>query len=608
MADTINNNVSTTTTPNGENVVEPTKTIDLSSIMAAQQAKKEEQNKSTPTPTEEKESSPLEQLLKQQKEQGMGMVVNDSEFQEHEPKKQFKNPVDSEIRKENAQKAIQEYDDKLAKRSAVVLIRRPTNAAEYAEVEDELDALYFDEDGTPKFNYYREDVTGEKIPLKPRFFVIRTPEYGPYNEETEKLYSEGKTPAEVLGKRTVSETEHVSEATASEPETTTNGEEESAEKRKIVQILIDKTGYGNQQIEFTDDEKKTIYESEEILLTSVRKLDVKSLRINTRTDKDTEKKIRSFQETARSHQLSDSHADVTFVNSGFHAQMTGMNYGELTDAAVDPDMIDFDRMNKQATVIYNHMTNMSRPQFADYDDFLKNFAYADLDMALYGLYVATMPSLQTLGLTCGRQTCQNRFNQNFHTRELLQFDRCTEKYLNRFRTIINANPSEWNTVLNESPLFNTTLIELPTSKYCIEFGPITLYDYLYKVLPIGNEETFKATFGDNPSMHVLENLESIPAIRQIMIPDGTGGYDPYDSLKDLMDILASVSTDEIKIIRSMTRYILADSICYFGLKNVTCPKCGTPTEYVPVDVGTLVFQEHERLQNTTIDVTKWHLI
>ena len=75
-----------------------------------------------------------------------------------------------------------------------------------------------------------------------------------------------------------------------------------------------------------------------------------------------------------------------------------------------------------------------------------------------------------------------------------------------------------------------------------------------------------------------------------------------------MDILASVSTDEIKIVRSMTRYILADSICYFGLKNIKCPKCGTPTEYVPVDIGTLVFQEHERLQNTTIDVTKWHLI
>ena len=109
-------------------------------------------------------------------------------------------------------------------------------------------------------------------------------------------------------------------------------------------------------------------------------------------------------------------------------------------------------------------------------------------------------------------------------------------------------------------------------------------------------------------MHVLENLESIPAVRQILVPDGEGGYDAYDSLKDLMDIMASVTTDEIKIIRSMTRYILADVAYVFGLKNIKCPKCGAPTEFVPVDVGTLVFQEHERLMNTTIDVTKWHLI
>ena len=602
-------NVSTTKA-NAENAVEPTKTIDLSAIMAAQQAKKEEQTKVTePAPVEEKAESPLAQLLKKQQEEGTGMVVNDNEFQDKEPEKQFKNPVDSEIRKENAERTLKEYDDKLTKRSALVLINRPQNPADYAELESEMDALEFDDEGHPYFNYYKEDATGEKIPLKPRFFIIRTPEYGPYDKKTEELYSQGKTPAEVLGNTSVkqsTESNTIQEASTTTPAQDTNST--SDEKKQIVQILIDKTGYGSQRIDFTDEEKKTIYESEEILLTSVRKLDLKSIRINTRTDKDSEKKIRSFQETARNHQLSDSHADVTFVNSGFHAQMTGMNYGELSDAAIDPDMIDFDRMNKQATVIYNHMTNMSRPPFESYDDFLKNFAYADLDMALYGLYVATMPSLQTLGLTCGRQDCQNRFNQNFHTRELLQFDRCTETYLNRFRTIINSKPQEWNAVLNDAPLFNTTLIELPESKYCVEFGPITLYDYLYKVLPIGNEETFRATFGDNPSMHILENMESIPAIRQIMVPDGEGGYDPYDSLKDLMDILASVSTDEIKIIRSMTRYILADSICYFGLKNIKCPKCGTPTEYVPVDIGTLVFQEHERLQNTTIDVTKWHLI
>lgn len=619
--------ISGTTRPDAENVVEPSKTIDLASIMFSQQKAKEEQKAEPVEEKQEPELSPLEKLRKSQEEHGLGMEITQGSFEEKTPTKEFRNPIDSDVRRENAEKAIAESDEKLTKRSAVVLIRQPGKnadsdakaSAEYAEAEIELDSLEFDANGKPYFNYFQEDAEGNKTPLTPKYFIIRTPEYGPYDPKTEKLYAEGKTPKEVQAilkadgtptdtKEQPSGSEGSAESTSASVSTDGDETEEDARKKKIVQVLIDKTGYGTAPIEFTDEEKKEIYESEEILLTSVRKLDVKSLRINSKKDKEATDKVRSFQETARNHQLSDSHADVTFVCSGFHAQMTGMNYGELTDAAVDPDGIDFDRMNKQLTVVYNHMTNMSRPPFEDYDDFLKNFAYADLEMALYGLYVATMPSLQSLGLTCGRRDCQNRFNQNFHTRELIQFDRSTETYLNRFRKIINAAPTEYNTLLEECPLNNTTIIELPTSKYCVEFGPITLYDYLYKVLPIGDEQVFKATFGENPSMHVLENLESIPAVRQILVPDGEGGYDAYDSLKDLMDIMASVTTDEIKIIRSMTRYILADVAYVFGLKNIKCPKCGAPTEFVPVDVGTLVFQEHERLMNTTIDVTKWHLI
>lgn len=563
------------------------------------------QNKPQP-PVQKK--SPLEEALAKREEMGgTGMIVDNSTFQEKEEPEVIRSAAFTTEREEAFKKSIEDSDERLEVRKHVVLIQRPTKPKHYVELENELDAVKFDDNGKAYFDYYEEDANGNRKPLKPKWFVIRTEEYGPFKNETESEFSLGKTPAEVFGKKSETKAENTGdskEETTSE-ETEESEEDASEEHSKLVQVLIDKTGYGISHIDFTNEERQKLAESDEILVTSVQKLDVKSLKIKGKNDNAPK---RSFQQTAREHQLSDSHANVVFPISGFHAQMFGMSYGELTDVSVDPDSVDFDAMYKQITVVYNKMKNVSGREFENIDDFMKNFAYADLDMALYGLYVATFPEMQSMSLECGKASCKASFQHQYRTRELLRFNRCTDTWLDRFRKLISCAPYEYLDIQDNSPLNSTSFIEMPGSKYVIEFGPITLYEYLYNVLPIGNEESFRRMFGDNPSMSVLENLECIPAVRRILVPDGSGEYEEYTDLENMLNILGSLSLDEIKLVRSLTRSILIDCIPQFGLEKIQCPKCGTKTSFIQVNVGSLVFRAHEQLQNTTVDVKKWRLI
>lgn len=551
-----------------------------------------------------KKLSPLEEAIARKTQLGTGMVVDNDKFQEKEEPQVIQSAAFSDDRKNAIEETIKESDKRLEIRKRVVLVKRPTEQKDYIEIENELDAVCIDENGKAYFDYFTEDVDGTKIPLTPKWFVIRTEEYGPFTNETESEFSLGKTPAEVFGKKTSEKTDETAEDNDADNGETTP-EDENEEHTKLVQILIDKTGYGINHIDFSDEERQKIVESDEILVTSVQKLDLKSIRIN---DKKGTAPQRSFQQTAREQQLSDSHVNCVFPISGFHAQMFGMSYGELTDVSIDPDNVDFDAAYKQITVIYNKMKNVSGDTFENIDDFMKNFAYADLDMALYGLYVATFPEMQTMSLECGKASCKASFQHPYHTRELLRFERCTDTYLDRFRKLITCTPFEYKTIQEESPLHNTNLIEMPGSKYVIEFGPISVYEYLYNVLPIGNEESFRNMFGDNPSTAILENLECVPAIRRILIPDGNGGYDEYSDLKNMLNILGSLSLNEIKLVKSLTRSILVDCIPQFGLEKIQCPKCGTKTSFISVNISSLVFRAHEQLLNTTVDVKKWRLI
>ena len=374
------------------------------------------------------------------------------------------------------------------------------------------------------------------------------------------------------------------------------------EEKKLVQILIDKTGYGKKPIEFSENEKKEIYEADQILLTSTKKFDIASIKINV-NDPDAPKK--TFRQTAVEHQLSDSHTSVAFPLSGFHGQVSGMSYGEMRDLCLDPDMIGFNNVRKQISTFYNKLKNISCQPFKDLDDFMKHFAFNDFNMGLYALYVSTFPEMQGITLTCGNKKCNREFEHHFNTRSIIQFNHCPDAWLTRYKELVSASPYDYERLAKEAPVNNITYIQLPYCRYVVGVGVVTLYDYLYKLIPVNDPNEFRRLFGENPDRDSVNYLSTCMYVREILVPDGQGGWDRYEDLKDVLAILNSLQPDEVKIVTSLAEDIKYKSEPFIGVENVECPNCGAKTRLVPLDVSNLLFLARETLQNTTVDVSKW---
>ena len=574
--------------------------IDLASYMTAAKANKEETKAPEKVATETapvEEKSPLDQMLEKQKTEGRGMAIDKDTYKAEEETKELRNPIDSVEREEGIKARMEEEDQKLINRKAVVLIRRPQNPAEYARVEYELENLKYDSEGKPYWDLKDTDNLGNEISDTPQYFVIRTAEYGEYDRDTEALYSLGKTPEEVMKLK-----ENGSLAKQLEDDTFEEPSDKIEEEKKLVQILIDKTGYGKKPIEFSENEKKEIYEADQILLTSTKKFDIASIKINV-NDPDAPKK--TFQQTAVEHQLSDSHTSVAFPLSGFHGQVSGMSYGEMRDLCLDPDMIGFNNVRKQISTFYNKLKNISCQPFKDLDDFMKHFAFNDFNMGLYALYVSTFPEMQGITLTCGNKKCNREFEHHFNTRSIIQFNHCPDAWLTRYKELVSASPYDYERLAKEAPVNNITYIQLPYCRYVVGVGVVTLYDYLYKLIPVNDPNEFRRLFGENPDRDSVNYLSTCMYVREILVPDGQGGWDRYEDLKDVLAILNSLQPDEVKIVTSLAEDIKYKSEPFIGVENVECPNCGAKTRLVPLDVSNLLFLARETLQNTTVDVSKW---
>ena len=107
--------------------------IDLASYMTAAKANKEETKAPEKVATETapvEEKSPLDQMLEKQKTEGRGMAIDKDTYKAEEETKELRNPIDSVEREEGIKARMEEEDQKLINRKAVVLIRRPQNPAE----------------------------------------------------------------------------------------------------------------------------------------------------------------------------------------------------------------------------------------------------------------------------------------------------------------------------------------------------------------------------------------------------------------------------------------------------------------------------------------------
>jgi hypothetical protein len=554
--------------------------MDLNSLFEKNTEETPEEKANIVKPKAEKPLSPLEQMRQAQNKRGLGAIVSKADLEE----KPLKHSVfEDEERIEEFEARKQELDESFEKRKYVTVIKHPQNEADFAKMMLELDSVKINDDGTASINYTDKD--GNL--LEPEFIRLR-------KEGDEAFDIKGASRPNNTNVQKSSEGSKSEDASSDESKT--NDEKDNAEDeemKKTVQILIDKTGLGTDFI-LNDIEKQKVIEADEIKLTEIEFVDIESVIKN--------KSNKSFQESISEYQLSSSKTTICFPASGFRAQMKGLTYGEMSDIALSMDNVTFDQYYKRLSIIYNKLTNLNIAPFESFTDFLKGFAYVDIPMALYGLYVATQSETQTIQLRCGVQTCEKGFSWTFNTRSVIRLEKCTPKFLEKMKEIATAPAVEYDNIRKNSAVLNSKYVRLPNSKFVVEMGIISAYDFLYNFIPVLDEDNFKKSFGENVSEIYKNNILFLTTVKSIMIPNKDGTYTTCNGYKEILDAIYNIDPSDFKILAAITNKFAGEYNSYFSFGDVTCPHCGNVTHDLNMTMDELVFQTFQQLLSTNVNV------
>lgn len=369
---------------------------------------------------------------------------------------------------------------------------------------------------------------------------------------------------------------------------------ENAAKQEIVNIIIDKTGLGG-DFKFDDEEKDKIINSNIIRLKEVEEVDLKSIKIK--------KKQKSFIESVNEFQLAGSKVPVVFPASRFRAEMTGLSFGEMGDISLNSENVTVDQVRKKLTVIYNKMVNPSIGKFESFEDFLRKFSYMDIDIAVYGLVVASFPEVDDIPLTCNDPKCGKSFSHKFSPRTLIRFNKAHEKFLSAMKEVIECPAEDAVKLSEESPTRSHKRIKLPYSGIIVEIGFASSYEYLYTIIDNLLGDKFAENHPDDVNGILQLNSTLLSLIRTVYVPDGDE-YVEYDEFEDMINVLYHIKPEEVAILSSLLSKFTESYTVEFELTDIVCPHCGTKTESIPLDVNYLVFLKYQRLMSTEIDIDR----
>lgn len=525
-------------------------------------SKRETKNVKEETP--KKEESPLDKLMKERENEIKGEVYSNELLDKLSDKGPTKDIIHNDERMKDFQKAIDELDETTKKRNAVVLKKQPSDdeGLEFTQLMLDIDSVKFDENGNA---YFGKNADGSYI-LETEFCRIRKDDEDIYDfTEIENKIKEAK-----------------------------EEQEEETEKSKDVQIIIDKTGLGTDVL-FTDEERKKIEHANVIRVKEVETVDIAMLK--------QKRSPRSFQEAIHTYSLGGEARTMTFPASGFRAKMKGLTYGEYADLTLSMDNVTFDQYHKRLSVIYNKMESPTCGKFESFDDFLKSFAYTDISVAIYGLYLATEHEEQSMPITCGRQDCRKTFNWDFKTTTLLRLEDCGDTFVKKMKELIVAPPIEYDRIRKESAVLNSKYIKLPDSNFIVELGIASAYDFLYNFIPLMNEDTYHEMFGEDLDEDNMNNILLLTSLRSVWVPDANDTFIECTTAKDILDAIYKISPEDLKIVTAYVAKYQEEYSVSFGIANVECPHCGQKTKLVDVSIDELVFQTYQRLRSIDVDLT-----
>lgn len=526
-------------------------------------------------------------LQKMEESKQLGMPITKDTFQEHEEGHK-RMTVLNDDRMGSIQETLDGYDEMIEKAKLIKVLKKPKTKEEMVAFMDEFEKVSLEE--LKSAIAISESGSDTEVSESKELVNIQLTddEISHIINKTEKGNKDLLKDSKFIGLRSDNDT-------SEDSETDTDDDRESDEHReKQIQIIIDKTG--KDKIEFTEEERAKIAVSESIELREVTTLELKTTKMR--------KSTKNFAEMISddTYNTYGVRTSMAFPCSKFKAYLTGLSYGELGDIALSYDNEGYDELHKKLSVIYNKMINPSCGKFKDFDDFLHRFAYVDINLAVYALYIGSTPEEKTITMKCNAEGCGENFEHKFYTRELIQYQDASQAFLDAMEEIASATPDQAVDMnLNASHMVEK-MVELPQSKIVIKLSHVSCYDYLHKIINNVADETFSKNHPDDTFGVLQSSAIILPVVSGFAVPMLDGSYETFDEFDDILEMCYRLPIGDFHILISLVQKYLNDYSVTFGVRNVVCPHCGQKTDFVPIDINQQVFRLYQTQLSTSVNV------
>jgi len=305
---------------------------------------------------------------------------------------------------------------------------------------------------------------------------------------------------------------------------------------------------------------------------------------------------------------------VTLPRSAYRCTISGINWFDfikLTSAPSSGNLADNEL--RKWSIIYKHLKNASIGSFKDFTDFLQKTKYADRELLMWALLVATADPEEDIVITCGNEDCGKDNTFKYSPAKIIHFDESLlpKWYKSVHAASVGAEALQlWNEKSNTRKLYT-----LPTTGITVELEDPSVYDYIYTKFPIINNlyqryrpgETFGSGRVDGDDMVEFQLLLSMALSISAIIIHKNGKDYRYDKWERIEEIITSSldNTDSGVLIR-LTQVVAEKNECFsFYLEDIVCPHCGRVSKRIPIrDISeTLLSQLSQRLNNIDINLT-----
>lgn len=303
---------------------------------------------------------------------------------------------------------------------------------------------------------------------------------------------------------------------------------------------------------------------------------------------------------------------LTLPMSAYRCTVGGVSMFDLIKLSSVQNGNSRDYDIKTWSMIYNHLKNSSIGKFKTFEDFLKHTDYRDMELLLWGAFVATADETETISFTCGNPNCRHHMDFKYSPRSIIHINNeLVPDHYQKTHSVASGKAAldHWNEVHSRKRIY-----ELPDSKVLIELDDYSAWDYHNIKMPIlqevfnryrpeaGEIDMEKLTEDEASEMNFL--IMFLLYIKSVTINKNGKSY-RYTNWKDIEKVITThIGNKDLAVLVSIINQVKnIESPVSFYLENVQCPKCGRKDDRIPVNdiMRSLFFQLSNGLTNTTVN-------